>query len=533
MDPWGSLEFSESLLDFGQEGVDFLGDARTIARGPGVDFLFAARFHAQTRAPSQDLDKSRGDEIRICVALGDGSVLEALAHFEPARASGRLVVAAKAELVGVALRRTEGLAVETWDSEALDEAAVEEEFDPDVADPERGARPNLASLELDSGLPHQRQKSRGSVKGLVGRVVKGDALTKAPARFSPHEAHAAHRREVWSHSAQHPASVGPSLQRYAGMSEEVHPPSLPTSRVQIRLGCLPGGPMIDPVASPYLVPFDGSLKIANTQTAPDKKGKKKALKAELGEMVKRLSDLQEVLYAHNRYSLLMVFQAMDAAGKDSTIRAVLSGVNPAGCQVFSFKQPSKEEYDHDFLWRTSLRLPERGRIGVFNRSHYESVLVVKVHPEYLGSEQLPEPIAKRKNLFQERYASIRDHEQHLARNGTVILKFFLNVGRDEQKARFLKRLNDPSKNWKFAAGDLAERALWPKYMDAYQDALNETSRPCAPWYAIPADDKPSMRLQVATIAVEALSKLDMGFPTLGKKDTAALGAYKARLEAGE
>ncbi|MBL4850291.1 MAG: polyphosphate kinase 2 family protein [Planctomycetes bacterium] len=291
--------------------------------------------------------------------------------------------------------------------------------------------------------------------------------------------------------------------------------------------------MIDPVASPYLVPFDGSLKIANTQTAPDKKGKKKALKAELGEMVKRLSDLQEVLYAHNRYSLLMVFQAMDAAGKDSTIRAVLSGVNPAGCQVFSFKQPSKEEYDHDFLWRTSLRLPERGRIGVFNRSHYESVLVVKVHPEYLGSEQLPEPIAKRKNLFQERYASIRDHEQHLARNGTVILKFFLNVGRDEQKARFLKRLNDPSKNWKFAAGDLAERALWPKYMDAYQDALNETSRPCAPWYAIPADDKPSMRLQVATIAVEALSKLDMGFPTLGKKDTAALGAYKARLEAGE
>lgn len=291
--------------------------------------------------------------------------------------------------------------------------------------------------------------------------------------------------------------------------------------------------MIEPVASQYLVPFDGSFKLNKAPTAPAKKGKKKAMKTALKETVEALAELQEILYAHDRYSLLMVFQAMDAAGKDSTIRSVLSGVNPAGCQVSSFKQPSDEEYDHDFLWRISDRLPERGRIGVFNRSHYESVLVVKVHPEYLGGAKLPGTSASGDELFKERYESIRDYERHLARNGTVVLKFWLNVSRDEQKARFLKRLSDPAKNWKFSAGDLAERKLWPKYMDAYQDALNETSRACAPWYAIPADDKPYMRLQVAKIAVETLRQLEMGFPTLKAKDTAALGSYKERLEAGE
>lgn len=291
--------------------------------------------------------------------------------------------------------------------------------------------------------------------------------------------------------------------------------------------------MIEPVASPYLVPFDGSFKLAKAPTKPAKKGKKKALKAALKETVEALAELQDILYAHDRYSLLLVFQAMDAAGKDSTIRSVLTGVNPAGCQVCSFKQPSKEEYDHDFLWRINRRLPERGRIGVFNRSHYESVLVVKVHPEYLGSARLPSTAPSGEELFQSRYQSIRSFEEHLAANGTVVLKFWLNVSRDEQKARFLKRLNDPAKNWKFSAGDLAERKLWPKYMDAYQDALNATSRAHAPWYAIPADDKPYMRLQVAQIAVEALRKLDMSYPSLNKKDTAALGSYKERLEAGE
>lgn len=291
--------------------------------------------------------------------------------------------------------------------------------------------------------------------------------------------------------------------------------------------------MIEPVASPYLVPFDGSFKLSKAPTAPTNKGKKKAMKAALKETVEALAELQELLYAHDRYSLLMVFQAMDAAGKDSTIRSVLTGVNPAGCQVCSFKQPSKEDYDHDFLWRINKQLPERGRIGVFNRSHYEPVLVVKVHPEFLGGAKLPPGTATGQELFEERYESIRDFERHLARNGTIVLKFWLNVSRDEQKARFLKRLNDPAKNWKFSAGDLAERKLWPKYMDAYQDALNATSREHAPWYAIPADDKPYMRLQVATIAVETLRKLDMAYPSLSKKDTAALGSYKERLEAGE
>lgn len=291
--------------------------------------------------------------------------------------------------------------------------------------------------------------------------------------------------------------------------------------------------MIEPVASPYLVPFDGSFKLSKAPTAPAKKSKKKAMKAALKETVDAFAELQELLYAHDRYSLLLVFQAMDAAGKDSTIRSVLTGVNPAGCQVCSFKQPSKEEYDQDFLWRINKQLPQRGRIGVFNRSHYESVLVVKVHPEYLGSAKLPATSASGKELFKERYESIRDFEQHLARNGTIVLKFMLNVSRDEQKARFLKRLSDPAKNWKFSAGDLAERKLWPKYMSAYQDALNATSRECAPWYAIPADDKPYMRLQVAQIAVEALRKADMAYPSLSEKDTAALGSYKERLEAGE
>ncbi|MGE0712469.1 MAG: PPK2 family polyphosphate kinase [Planctomycetota bacterium] len=290
--------------------------------------------------------------------------------------------------------------------------------------------------------------------------------------------------------------------------------------------------MIDPVPSPYLVPFDGSFRVDAAPTQPKERIKKKAAKEELAEVVARLDHLQELLYADDRYSLLLVFQAMDAAGKDSTIRAVLTGINPAGCQVYGFKRPSLEEYDHDFLWRTAMRLPERGRVGVFNRSYYESVLTVRVHPELLRSEKLP-PFRKHEDLWEERYASIRDHERHLARNGTMVLKFWLNVSKDEQRRRFLKRLEDPAKNWKFSAGDLDVRAEWGQYMAAYEVALNETSRRWAPWYAIPADDKPTMRLRVAQIVAQTLEQLDLHFPSLSPEDQASLGEYQRRLEGGE
>jgi PPK2 family polyphosphate:nucleotide phosphotransferase len=245
----------------------------------------------------------------------------------------------------------------------------------------------------------------------------------------------------------------------------------------------------------------------------------------------KLRELQRVLYADDRHAVLLVFQAMDAAGKDSTIRAVMSGINPAGCQVFSFKKPSSEELEHDFLWRTSRRLPERGRIGVFNRSYYEEVLVVRVHPEYLDYQRLPyRPDAE--TLWQQRYESIRDLEKHLARNGTLVLKFWLNVSRDEQRRRFLSRLNEPEKHWKFASGDLVERGYWDDYMSAYQDMLNATSRPWAPWYAIPADDKPFMRLTVARIIRENLEALAMGYPKVGKDDLAKFEQMREQLGDG-
>jgi PPK2 family polyphosphate:nucleotide phosphotransferase len=264
--------------------------------------------------------------------------------------------------------------------------------------------------------------------------------------------------------------------------------------------------------SPWLVPFDGTFRRAGVATGPpaDAPGKK-ACRQALDKRVGELDRLQRMFYAHDRHALLLVFQGMDAAGKDSTIRAVLQGVNPAGCQVFSFKQPSAEELDHDFLWRTSRRLPERGRIGVFNRSYYEEVLVVRVHPEYLGSQQLPGDVDL-ETLWQDRYASIRAHEEHLARNGTVVLKFWLNVSREEQRQRFLARLDEPEKNWKFSTGDVRERGFWDDYMQAFEDAVRETSRPWAPWYAIPADSKPYMRLCVADIVVQAMQSLKMHYP---------------------
>jgi PPK2 family polyphosphate:nucleotide phosphotransferase len=265
------------------------------------------------------------------------------------------------------------------------------------------------------------------------------------------------------------------------------------------------------IDSPWLVPFDAGFRVADAPThigdAPDKKTCKKRLAG----LIKEMRDLQRRLYAADRYSVLLVFQAMDAAGKDSTIRAALSGVNPAGFQVYSFKQPSAEELDHDFLWRSAQRLPQRGRIGVFNRSYYEEVLVVRVHPEYLQGQKLPGSV-DHDRIWDERFESIRDHEKHLVRNGTVIVKFWLNVSRDEQRRRFLSRLDKPEKNWKFSSGDVAERKHWDAYMQAYEAALNATSRPWAPWYAIPADNKPFMRLSVAETIVETLRRLDLQYP---------------------
>ncbi len=264
--------------------------------------------------------------------------------------------------------------------------------------------------------------------------------------------------------------------------------------------------------SPHLVPLDGSFRIAECPTTPPPgTPEKDVLRQQLDDLTDRLEDLQQALYARDQHSLLLVFQAMDAAGKDGTIRAIMDGVNPAGCQVASFKQPSAEELDHDFLWRTTRRLPERGRIGIFNRSYYEEVLVVRVHPEYLGSQKLPSapPLDQ---LWEERFESIRDHERHLARNGTVIVKFFLHVSKEEQRRRFLDRLDEPEKNWKFSVGDVEERAHWDAYQAAYEAALAATSRPWAPWYALPADDKRYMRVAAADIVVRTLEALDLSYP---------------------
>lgn len=243
---------------------------------------------------------------------------------------------------------------------------------------------------------------------------------------------------------------------------------------------------------------------------------------QLGAQVERLSELQNLLYAHNRYSLLLVFQAMDAAGKDSIIKHVMSGVNPQGCQVFSFKHPSAQELDHDFLWRTTQSLPERGRIGIFNRSYYEEVLIVRVHPEILAAQSLPKETTRSSKLWPQRYESINHLEQHLHRNGTQVIKFFLHLSKEEQRQRFLARLDDPSKNWKFSAADLDERALWPQYMQAYREMLQATSSKQAPWYVVPADDKRNARLIVSQVVVDALSALKMSYPepSLGEAELA-------------
>ena len=232
----------------------------------------------------------------------------------------------------------------------------------------------------------------------------------------------------------------------------------------------------------------------------------------LQEHIQQLSEMQNLLYASGHYALLLIFQAMDAAGKDGAIKHVMSGVNPQGCQVFSFKHPSAEELGHDFLWRTTCRLPERGKIGIFNRSYYEEVLIVRVHPDILHGEGLPGELLDPKTIWQERYKSIVDLERHLHRNGTMVIKFFLHLSKNEQRKRFLKRIEQPEKNWKFSLDDMAERRFWKHYMKAYQDCLAATSTQEAPWYVVPADDKDNARLIISQIVVNALRDLKMTYP---------------------
>jgi PPK2 family polyphosphate:nucleotide phosphotransferase len=239
---------------------------------------------------------------------------------------------------------------------------------------------------------------------------------------------------------------------------------------------------------------------------------KKAYQKLLGEHVEKLSSLQRLHYASNRYALLLIFQGMDAGGKDGAIRHVMSGVNPQGCQVSSFKQPSADELEHDFLWRTTRRLPERGHIGIFNRSYYEEVLVVRVHPEILRNQGLSEELRDEKTIWEERYRSIRDLESHLFRNGTRTIKIFLHLSKEEQRKRFLERIDEPDKNWKFSLADIHERKYWTHYMKAYEACLSATSTHHAPWYVAPADDKDNARLVVSQIVLDALTDLKMAYP---------------------
>ncbi len=246
----------------------------------------------------------------------------------------------------------------------------------------------------------------------------------------------------------------------------------------------------------------------------------------LDHRIKRMRKLQSRLWADDRYALLVIFQAMDAAGKDGAIKHVLSGINPQGVSVHSFKQPSKEELDHDFLWRSAIRLPERGQIGIFNRSYYEEVLVVRVHPEYLDGQRLPDRPADLDALWRQRFQSIRDHEAHLHRNGTRVLKFYLHLSEEEQRQRFLARIDDPDKNWKFSAGDLAERRHWPAYRSAYAEAITATSTADCPWYVVPADDKRTARLIISEVICDLLDSLDLRYPTV---ESGSLEQYRDRL----
>jgi PPK2 family polyphosphate:nucleotide phosphotransferase len=273
---------------------------------------------------------------------------------------------------------------------------------------------------------------------------------------------------------------------------------------------------LNPLVAPFR--FDGSGEFHLKSHRTDEKGGLDKDKAEkiLDANRKRLSDFQEKLYAQDRWSLLLIFQGMDAAGKDSAIKTIFDGVNPQGCEVHSFKQPSPQELDHDFLWRCAVALPERGHIGIFNRSHYEECLVVRVHPDILAKEKIPPKLITR-NIWRERFEDISAFERYLAHNGTVILKFFLNISKEEQRKRFLARLDEPSKNWKFSMADIAERALWGKYQAAYQEMVRHTSTALAPWYVVPADHKWFARVVIGSAIVSTLETLNLRFPRADKE----------------
>ncbi len=270
------------------------------------------------------------------------------------------------------------------------------------------------------------------------------------------------------------------------------------------------------------------LKEWPTRVKPFYKSKKRYHKL-LEDYVDELSSLQRMHYASNRYSLLLIFQGMDSAGKDGAIRHVMSGINPQGCQVFSFQQPNAEELEHDFLYRTTRHLPERGRIGIFNRSYYEEVLIVRVHPEILDSQRLPHELPDAKTIWIDRYRSIVDLEDHLHRNGTRIIKFFLHLSKDEQRERFLDRIDEPEKNWKFSRADVRERKSWPLYMQAYEECLSATSSAVAPWYVVPADDKKNARLIISQILLDAFNNLEMAYPKTTAKRRSELKEIRKQL----
>ena len=288
-------------------------------------------------------------------------------------------------------------------------------------------------------------------------------------------------------------------------------------------------------AKPFRVTDGGSFRLKDIDPADtldlSDEDKPRAQEA-LALGVDVLAELQDKLYAQDRWALLLIFQAMDAAGKDGAIKHVMSGVNPQGCQVFSFKAPTNEDLDHDYLWRCMKCLPERGRIGIFNRSYYEETLVVRVHPEFLGSQKLPRRLVT-KDIWKQRFEDIRDFEQYLARNGVVVLKFFLHVSKKEQKKRFLERLENPEKNWKFSANDAREREFWSDYMNAYEETIQHTATEAAPWYVVPADNKWFTRVVVAAAVIDALDSLNLAYPEVGKEKQAELAAAKQALLTGK
>jgi len=289
---------------------------------------------------------------------------------------------------------------------------------------------------------------------------------------------------------------------------------------------------LDKFVKPFRVDRPETFKLSSinpSETGGFGLDKDKAKKV-LAERAKHLANLQERLYAEDKWAVLVVLQGMDAAGKDSIVEHVLYGVNPMGCDVHAFKAPTSDELEHDFLWRTAQRLPQRGRIGIFNRSHYEECLVVRVHPEILAKQKLPPRLVTR-NIWKERFESIRAFERHLVRNGTVVLKFHLRISKEEQRARFLERLDDPNKRWKFNMGDVAERDLWPRYMAAYQDMIRHTSTKEAPWIVVPADHKWFARLVVSAAVIEALEKIDPKFPAIQGHTPADIKKVRAALEA--